>query len=114
VRELENVIHREFLLCEDDTLAVRAASLRPGSEWAALEVGPGGSAARWPASFAAAKAAALEEFERTFLRRALAENCGNVSRAAQQVGKERRSFGKLLKKHGIDKRDYLNDRGAGL
>ena len=30
----------------------------------------------------------------------------NISLAAQRAGKERRSFGKLLKKHGIDKRGY--------
>jgi two-component system response regulator GlrR len=106
VRELENMIHREFLLAEGEVLRLRAESLElspnASGEWLAHEAKPG----LWPASFSAAKAIAVTEFERAFLRRALAESGGNVSLAAQRAGKERRSFGKLLKKHGIDKRGY--------
>ena len=107
VRELENVIHREFLLAEGESLQLRAESLRRYGESPTGSRQLEGLAVSWPTSFAAAKAAALDQFECAFLRRALAESGGNVSRAALRVGKERRSFGKLLKKHGIDKRDYL-------
>ena len=36
----------------------------------------------------------------------LARANGNVTAAARMAGKERRAFGKLLKKYGIDKRRY--------
>ena len=55
----------------------------------------------WPGAYAQAKAEALRRFEGEYLRRALIEADGNVSRAARLAGKERRAFGKLLKKHGL-------------
>jgi len=51
--------------------------------------------------FQTAKAEAVRTFERDYLQRALKHANGNVTRAAQLAGKERRAFGKLLKKHGI-------------
>ena len=57
-------------------------------------------------SFRQAKAQVIAEFEREFAKRALAESGGNVSAAARLVGKERRAFGRLLRKHGIE-RDKL-------
>ena len=53
-----------------------------------------------------AKARVLDQFERVYLSRALAQAGGNVSDAARRSGKERRAFGKLLKKHSIDKRMF--------
>ncbi len=50
-----------------------------------------------------AKALALTAFERGYLKHALQLAQGNVSRAAALAGKERRAFGKLLKKHGIER-----------
>jgi DNA-binding NtrC family response regulator len=61
-----------------------------------------GAAAALP-SYREAKAQALAQFEREFLLRALRQARGNVSAAAQLVGKERRAFGKLLKKYAIDR-----------
>ena len=57
-------------------------------------------------SFHKARAQALADFERHFVHRALAESEGNVSLAAKRSGKERRSFGRLIKKHSIDKTEY--------
>jgi two-component system, NtrC family, response regulator GlrR len=45
----------------------------------------------------------LVNFEVAHLAQALAAARGNVSVAARMAGKERRSFGKLLRKHGIDR-----------
>jgi transcriptional regulator of acetoin/glycerol metabolism len=56
-----------------------------------------------PNDYRAAKARALAEFESAYLAQALAAAGGNVSVAARIAGKERRSFGKLLRKHGIDR-----------
>ena len=103
VRELANVVQRLFLLSDGelltlapDALGVCAADL---ATCAAREAG-------MAESFQLARAQALAEFECRFVRRALSESAGNVSLAARRAGKERRSFGRLLKKHGIDRVDF--------
>jgi two-component system, NtrC family, response regulator GlrR len=103
VRELENLVHRALLLTSDPIVAVP-------QEWLA-----GDAASAEPPHLAGnyfdlnlmeAKARVLDQFERVYLSRALAQTGGNVSEAARRSGKERRAFGKLLKKHSIDKRMF--------
>jgi transcriptional regulator of acetoin/glycerol metabolism len=53
-----------------------------------------------------AKACAVRDFERTYLTKLLAASKGNVSRAAKAAGKERRTFQRLLEKHGLDRRAF--------
>lgn len=89
IRELENMLHREFLLSDGPAIRFGASPEQAG-------IGP----------FAAAKARAIEAFEREYLVRILAQARGNVTEAAKHAGKERRAFGKLLKKHGIEKRMF--------
>ncbi len=92
IRELENWVHREVLVGEGATRLVEAASCRV--------------AAAMPTTlphYREAKAGALAAFECDYLTRALQLAQGNVSRAAALAGKERRAFGKLLKKHGIER-----------
>jgi len=48
-----------------------------------------------------AKRQMIEQFERSYIEQLLAKNQGNVTRAAREAGKERRAFGKLVKKYGI-------------
>ena len=100
VRELENVIHREFLLAETEEIQFTGepspSGRAPGD--AATEGGSG--------DFKTAKSAAVAEFEQCFLQRVLADARGNVTLAARVAGKERRAFGRLLKKHQIDKNLY--------
>jgi DNA-binding NtrC family response regulator len=55
-----------------------------------------------------AKRMMIEKFERTYIEQLLAKHQGNVTRAAREAGKERRAFGKLVKKYGI------HGNGAGL
>ena len=106
VRELENLIHREFLLADGDTisLAPTLAAPEPHSGAAARTTG----AVHYALDFRRARAAVLAEFEKTYVSRALAESGGNVSQAARRAGKERRAFGKLMKKHGIDRNHYCD------
>jgi DNA-binding NtrC family response regulator len=102
VRELENWIHRELLLADGDEIGVRdqgAHRDRPAD--AAPDVGA--------EDFRTARARALAEFERTYVARVLAEAGGSVTRAARIAGKERRSFGKLLKKYCIDRTRFTLD-----
>ena len=62
---------------------------------------PNGDLPLFELGFHRAKQAAVYAFERSFIERALIESGGNVSAAARLSGKERRAFGKLMKKHGI-------------
>jgi DNA-binding NtrC family response regulator len=104
VRELENLVHRAFLLDEGPT--VRIAELASTLDGAARD----DKSARDELSFARAKACAIATFERSFLARVLEQAEGNVTLAAQLCGKERRSLGRLLKKHSIDRNEYARTR----
>jgi len=99
VRELENLIHREFLLAEGGEIQIAPSALGsvPGADSSRPDSG---------GTFRHAKAAVIADFEAGFLRRLLDENEGNVSLAARMCGKERRTLGKLLRKHGIHPRDF--------
>ena len=97
VRELENLIHREFLLGDDEVLRIEP----PGS---------GLHARHRPvleADFREAKARAIAEFERAYVARVLALAGGNITRAARLCGQERSQLGKLVKKHGLERGQFV-------
>ncbi len=48
----------------------------------------------------------LDAFEKKFLTELLKINKGRVSLAAQKAGLERQSLYRLLKKHGVDPRQF--------
>ncbi len=103
VRELANVIQRAFLLAEGDCMTVASDALGPSEEQSNRgDIGE----TNLVESYRLARKQAIADFERRFVSRALAESGGNVSLAARRAGKERRSFGRLLKKHGIARSDY--------
>lgn len=104
VRELENMIHREFLLAEGPVICIACE----GSQVERRKRPDRRNHELFDADFNSAKAKVLTDFERQFLAMVLSKTKGNVSQAAKMVGKERRAFGKLLKKHGIDKNEYLS------
>jgi DNA-binding NtrC family response regulator len=91
VRELENWVHRQFLMSPGPDIV-------HGDDAAAEPVA---TAQAELLRFQQAKAEAVRLFERDYLSRALQQAEGNVTRAAHLAGKERRAFGKLLKKHGL-------------
>jgi two-component system response regulator GlrR len=101
VREIEHLIHREFLLGEGTTIQLHVESRdidrrkRPDRRGIDLNAG-----------FGAAKAQAIAEFELRFLQQLLFLSDGNITHAAKLAGKERRALGKLLKKHGLDRGDF--------
>jgi len=93
IRELENLVQREFLLAEGGQICVPA----PATALAA---------AREPErvlNYRQAKSVAIAEFESRFLADLLGRANGNVSAAARISGTERRYLGRLLKKHRIAK-----------
>ena len=100
IRELENLIYREYLLADGATINI--APLAP----ATVERRRGLDRRRPDLrclSFTQAKNDAIAKFEQHYLAEALAMAQGNVTKAASLVRKDRRAFGKLLKKHSIDK-----------
>ncbi len=98
VRELEHLVHRSFLLAKGETVDL---GLRPAATDGSYD------ATNDPAlTFAAAKARAIAEFERGYLSDILAQAKGNLSLAARLAGKERSRFGRLVKKHGLQRATF--------
>jgi DNA-binding NtrC family response regulator len=112
VRELENAIIRGIHLTRSDSIEADDLRLsRPAS----------GSEQPWQLNHSdtrplrALKRELIESFERHYLTHLLAQHSGNISRAAQVAGKERRDLGRLLKKYGLDPKGFRPvDGGEGL
>jgi transcriptional regulator with PAS, ATPase and Fis domain len=95
IRELENRIHREFLL-SDGAVIDFFGDVASDAE-------------RTPATtYAAARSEALDNFNRQYLTSLLRRAHGNVTSAAREAGKERRALGKLVKKYGIAVEELRN------
>ena len=91
VRELENVVRHVVVMNspkliepEDLPLPILPVKLNQGD-----------------ASFRTAKAGVISRFERSYLEELMRTYRGNITRAAQAAGKDRRTFRRLLKKHGL-------------
>ncbi len=104
VRELDNAVQRALLLTDGERLSLlsttpprAATSIRDESH--RLD----GETAAKLSSFHDARQLAMAAFERQYLERLMRAAAGNVTQAARLAGKERRSLGKLLKKHGIER-----------
>ncbi|HEX8962758.1 MAG TPA: sigma-54 dependent transcriptional regulator [Rhodocyclaceae bacterium] len=95
VRELENVVHRDFLMCRQSELTLEDARLRLAADTRSTAVCAAGT------RFKEAKARAVAEFERLYVREILALAEGNLSAAARLAGKDRSAFGKLVRKYRI-------------
>jgi DNA-binding NtrC family response regulator len=88
VRELLNVVQRAIVFSrgtqingDDICLPVVAASAGGG--------------------FREARDASVQVFEREYVQELLRRNDGNITHAAREAGKERRAFGRLVKKYGL-------------
>jgi DNA-binding NtrC family response regulator len=89
VRELLNVIQRAIvfsqgLQIEASDIAVSQTPLPIGRQ-----------------DFRTAREETVESFERAYVQELLLRHQGNVTHAAREAGKERRAFGRLVKKHGF-------------
>jgi two-component system response regulator GlrR len=91
VRELSNVIQRAAVLSDGNT--IHRSDIALGV--------PDASDRESAASFSECRTRAIADFERAFVQRALEEHRGNVTHAAQATGKDRRVFGRLIKKYDI-------------
>jgi two-component system response regulator GlrR len=94
VRELENLIHREMLLNDSSVIHIKKPS----------------GCAKSAGNFKEAKAQAIAQFERAYVSKLLIQTQGNISLAAKLAGKERSAFGKLVKKHGLERSRFSRDQ----
>ena len=91
VRELEGVIQQAMILNPAQTLRPEDINLPIPSR---REGADGGTLRE-------AKASAVRAFERAYLTKLLTAAHGNITRAAEAAGKERRTFQRLLQKYGL-------------
>ena len=92
VRELMNLVQRAAVMAEGDVV-LPCHVIMPGE--------PVRREAVQSATFRSARAKTLEIFERAYVLDILAKHNGNISRAAREAGKERRAFGRLVKKYNL-------------
>jgi DNA-binding NtrC family response regulator len=104
VRELENFLHRSVVVSEGPVLNFVLDDLDGGGE--GVE-DPDPVTQGLDLQLSQAKAHVVEDFEKGYLLQLMQEEHGNVSQAAKRAGKDRRAFGRLLKKHNICRGDFL-------
>jgi DNA-binding NtrC family response regulator len=93
VRELFNAVQRAVVECDGDTILPEHIVVPVGDE------GPTDAL-----HFRAARAAAVAQFERRYVEELLRKHGGNVSHAAREAHQDRRAFGRVIKRHNIDRR----------
>lgn len=102
VRELEGLVYREAMISDDDTLRLNPPGLFTGERRNIFDR----RLLRFDGmTYSAAKSLTLDQFDRQYLADLMEQAKGNVTHAARIAGKERRTLGKLLKKHGLSSRD---------
>ena len=89
VRELYNVVQRAMVQAHG--VEIKPAYISVGVE----------SPAAFSRRFREARTQAIETFEKQYVKELFFKNHGNVTQAAREAGKERRSFGRMVKKYGI-------------
>jgi DNA-binding NtrC family response regulator len=90
VRELQNTVQRAVALSPGTTILPEQLGLP-------LSVDP----AAPPDDFRRARSRVVEHFERAYLKQLLRKHAGNVTQAAREAGKDRRVFGRMMKKYDI-------------
>ena len=94
VRELEHVIERVVVLSTDRTIQESQI------------VFPGENNRLSGLSFQEMKSKVISQFEMNYIQNLLIAYKGNISRAAQAAGKERRTFWQLVRKYKIDVQQF--------
>jgi DNA-binding NtrC family response regulator len=105
VRELENVVLRAYMRTDGALIGLaELAAAEPALAPRRLldETGPG----QIELSFSHAKIRAIQAFEHSYLVDLMRRASGNITAAARLSGTERRQLGKLLKKHGIETKQF--------
>jgi len=101
VRELLNVVQKAVAFAEGPQILSAHIHLpSPGP----TSCGPGDPSVA--NRFREARTHAIDEFEKAYIEEVLARHHGNITRAAREAGKDRRAFGRLVKKHRINRLLY--------
>jgi transcriptional regulator with PAS, ATPase and Fis domain/iron only hydrogenase large subunit-like protein len=99
IREMQNIIERSSVLAQDGV--IRLENL-PTVFADTYECCADGEVNRRRASFKAERELHIGRTEKNLIRRYLEETGGNVAKAARQADIPRRTFYRLLEKHGIE------------
>ena len=100
VRELTNVLQHAAVLAPGPIILPEHLVI-PGRQPHAT---PAPADPRDGLSFRQVRAMALESFERAYVTRLVEKHAGNVTHAAREAQKDRRAFGRLMKKYSISRR----------
>lgn len=93
VRELFNVVQHALVFAEGSQVLPCHIPV-PASLVVPEELG---------GPFREARARTIEAFERRYVEEMIRKHKGNVTQAAREAGKERRSFGRMIKKYGLSR-----------
>jgi DNA-binding NtrC family response regulator len=99
-RELFNAVQRATVCCKGHVILPEDIVLSRET--------PGDVVVAANESFRGARQRAIEQFERSYVEKLMAQHAGNVTQAARAAEKERRSFGKLVKKYNLGSRPQSN------
>lgn len=105
IRELQNLLHKEYLLADG---AIINFSSKTAEDYSNAKPLVNLQEYCYQSPFSEMRQRVLGEFEYQYLHKLMQKTCGNISLAARMVEKERRSLGRLLEKHGIDKNAYVS------
>lgn len=92
IRELHNLIHRAILHSHSRVILPSQIHLPTWIEGHEAQI----------EGFRRARLRAIEEFESRYVQEMLGKHQGNITHAALEAGKERRAFGRLVKKYRIN------------
>jgi DNA-binding NtrC family response regulator len=92
VRELLNVVQRAAVECDGDTILPEHVHVPVPQTVASAAV-----------DFRTARAAVVAAFERQYVQDLLRKHDGNVTHAAREARQDRRAFGRVIKRHRIDR-----------
>jgi DNA-binding NtrC family response regulator len=106
IRELENFVHRSFLLSENTEIIQTGINHENSQSSSRRKLFERRQNFNFDASFNEAKNHVIDHFEQHYLTWLISSSNGNVTQAADTAQKERRALGKLLKKHHINPVQY--------
>jgi DNA-binding NtrC family response regulator len=103
VRELRNVVERSAYLSPDGVIDLVTTGRRPQPGQELVEFDP-------TLTFREQKERAVELFEEAYLQWLLQRAEGNISRAAREADMDRKYLHKLLRRYGIDAKQFSRTR----